>query len=100
MSKRLPGLSYGGRSLADRYCHGCGTDQVRWTNLDEIIPDAFKTFDYNNWWDGEDKILKPALAAIGYENIRFFKGETDSFGPLSRKCTATYNGHTFHFYYN
>lgn len=35
--------------------------------------------------EDEQNIIKPQLEALGYTGITFSMGESDSFGPLSRK---------------
>lgn len=44
-------------------------------------------FSYNprTYRDEEETIIKPQLEAKGYTGITFSMGESDSFGPLSRK---------------
>lgn len=56
-------------------------------DLHSILPAdniAWDNFDFNEYFSGERKYLKPALEALGYTNVRFLMGERDSFGPLSR----------------
>ncbi|MCP1852881.1 MULTISPECIES: hypothetical protein [unclassified Bradyrhizobium] len=45
-------------------------------------------FDFDDYYDGERKILTPALEKRGYTAIRFYMVEQDSFGPLIRGCAA------------
>lgn len=66
-------------------------------SLEDVID--FTDFNYANWWDGEDKILKPQLESLGYTNIRFSPGETDTYGPLTRMCYADLNGARLEFCY-
>lgn len=49
---------------------------------------SFEGFDYNQYRRHELEILEPRLRAIGYHDIQWGKGESDSFGPLTRTCTA------------
>jgi hypothetical protein len=59
-----------------------------------LIPDAMEKFSFGNYYNDEEKVIKPALEKLGYSNIRFSMGEYDSFGPLSRVITAIKNGQT------
>ena len=52
------------------------------TNVFETI--EYGNFSYANYWDGEQNIIKPALEAKGFTNVKFFSLEADSFGPLIR----------------
>lgn len=45
--------------------------------------------DYTRW---EEEIATPALIALGYSNISWSTGERDSWGPLTRICTAHLDG--------
>lgn len=36
------------------------------------------------YWDWEKDVATPALQALGFKVIRWYDGERDSFGPLSR----------------
>ena len=38
----------------------------------------------SSYWEWEANIAKPALSVLGYTDIKFYNGEVDSFGPLSR----------------
>lgn len=55
-------------------------------DLAEVI--SLDGIDYSatSYWVQETKILQPRLEALGYTEIRWLPGETDSFGPLSRVC--------------
>ncbi len=55
--------------------------------LDFLGADA-ATFVFEEWEEGEDQILRPALERRGFTDISFSMGEQDSFGPLSRWCVA------------
>jgi len=55
--------------------------------LDEVI--SFEGFVFSKWYEGEPQILQPRLEALGYTNVKWFMGERDSFGPLTRYCEAT-----------
>ncbi|MCC8949309.1 hypothetical protein H8A97_30460 [Bradyrhizobium sp. Arg62] len=47
-----------------------------------------ETFDFDDYYDGERKILRPALEKRGYTSVSFYVVEADSFGPLIRGCVA------------
>lgn len=55
-------------------------------DLMELID--FRDFEFRNWRTGEEYVLKPQLVELGYHNVEFLPGETDSFGPLTRVCRA------------
>ena len=56
-------------------------------SLSDVIPDeVWSKFDFGEYYDDEDKILKPYLESQGFTCVRFAMGERDSFGPLSRIC--------------
>lgn len=63
-----------------------------YTSLITIID--FSGFDFlshggtNGYIEQEKTILQPRLEALGYSNISWLEGETDSFGPLTRRCKA------------
>lgn len=57
--------------------------------LENVIPDAFHSFNFDNYKDGEIDILGPALEALGYTKTSFYMVEQDSFGPLIRGCVAS-----------
>lgn len=54
--------------------------------LSEVI--SLDGFDYQRWRESEEQIIRPQLAFLGYRDIRFGPGETDSFGPLTRMVFA------------
>ncbi|MET0785772.1 MAG: hypothetical protein ABWY25_03625 [Paenisporosarcina sp.] len=56
-------------------------------------------FDYDDYHDGELNILEPRLKEIGYTDIQWGPGETDSFGPLTRTCQAMKDGKLYFFVY-
>lgn len=58
----------------------------RFENLYDFV--AFDGFDFSLYRKGELELLQPQLEAIGYYDIEWLPGETDSFGPLSRVCKA------------
>lgn len=60
---------------------------IQYKELGDTI--SFEGFEFNNHIDGENNILKPRLEEAGFHNVRFYDGERDSFGPLSRVCYAT-----------
>jgi len=41
-----------------------------------------------NYLNEEKEILQPRLEELGYSEIEWARGETDSFGPLTRVCKA------------
>lgn len=45
---------------------------------------SFEGFDWKNYWESEKEILQPQLEALGLTVEKWFNGETDSWGPLSR----------------
>ena len=54
--------------------------------LEELI--SFQGFNYNLYRTSEQNILQPQLVYLGYTDIQWLPGETDSFGPLTRICKA------------
>jgi hypothetical protein len=58
-----------------------------YVDLTEVI--SFSEFSFERYREGERNILTPQLKALGYTEVEFLPGETDSFGPLSRTCRAT-----------
>lgn len=56
-------------------------------DLSDLI--HFDGFDVDNWRRSEMDLLEPRLRELGFSDIRWGPGETDSFGPLTRICTAT-----------
>jgi hypothetical protein len=59
---------------------------AKYENLDRII--SFQNFDHDQYRYGEEHILKPQLEELGYTDIQFKMGESDSWGPLTRLCSA------------
>jgi hypothetical protein len=55
-------------------------------DLSSII--SFDDFHFENYSEDEVSVLQPRLESLGYKNITWLKGETDSFGPLTRICHA------------
>lgn len=47
-----------------------------------------EAFAFEEYYDGERNLLRPALEKRGYTSIAFYMVEQDSFGPLIRGCTA------------
>ena len=70
---------------------------VDFRSLTEVI--GMEGFDYAHYFRDERELLTPRMEEAGYSNIRWGKGETDSFGPLTRTCSADKDGHTFLFMY-
>jgi len=58
------------------------------SNLFDLLGDDISHFSFEEYYRDEQHILKPALEARGYRDVRFFMGEHDSFGPLIREVTA------------
>lgn len=52
--------------------------------------------DYTYW---ELNVAYPAAVKAGYDLIRFYDGEKDSFGPLTRVMEAVKDGKKFYFVY-
>ncbi len=56
-------------------------------DLYEVI--SLEGVKYDSYYRMQElEILQPRLEAIGYTDIKWFPGETDSFGPLTRTCRA------------
>ena len=55
-------------------------------DLSSII--SFDKFRFDKYSEDEIDVLQPQLEALGYKDITWLKGETDSFGPLTRICHA------------
>lgn len=53
-----------------------------------FLGDDAAAFKFEEWDEGEDKILTPALERRGFKGIGFYMIEQDSFGPLIRGCVA------------
>ena len=53
--------------------------------LGEVSMDGYCDRLYTNW---EANVATPRLEELGYTNLTWRTGESDSFGPLSRVCTA------------
>ena len=70
--------------------------EVEWKDLHEII--SFEDFDFMFHLRDEKDILQPQLEKLGFINISWGSGETDSFGPLTRVCRVTDKFGNFHYY--
>lgn len=57
-------------------------------DLSDVIVLTGLTYD-ENYINQEKELLTPRLEAVGYTNIQWQDGERDSFGPLTRVCSAT-----------
>ena len=55
-------------------------------DLADTINFAGFGFDVKTYQREEVEVLQPQLEALGYTNIEWLPGETDSFGPLTRLC--------------
>jgi hypothetical protein len=67
------------------------TPSPHYTMLSTVI--SFAGFEFishgsHSFAEQEKTILQPRLEELGYTDIRWFEGETDSFGPLTRRCRA------------
>ncbi len=56
--------------------------------LSNVISIEGLSWEPNRYLDDELNILQPRLVAVGYTEIEWGPGEHDSFGPLTRTCTA------------
>lgn len=61
-------------------------NMIKESDLSDLI--SFDGFDYTHYRRDEVTVLQPRMQALGYHGITWGAGETDSFGPLSRTCTA------------
>jgi hypothetical protein len=61
--------------------------QIEYRPLWEVISLTGLLYDYTYRWQESD-LLEPQLLALGYTNIQWQDGERDSFGPLTRVCSA------------
>jgi hypothetical protein len=77
------GRKYCYRRLRSPYC---SQNYSFFIILEDLLD--FGRFDYDDWRKGEIQILQPQLESMGYSNIQWRPGETDSFGPLTRICRA------------
>jgi hypothetical protein len=69
-------------------------------DLLSFLGDDADDFDFDEYAEGEAKILRPALEKRGFKNVGFYMVEQDSFGPLIRGCRAIDpNGNTVRFFY-
>lgn len=73
-----------------------GASETR--DLGEILPaeafdhpDCFDSHEYASW---EREVAAPLLRAQGYEVVRWFSGDEDSFGPLVRCVELLRDGET------
>lgn len=55
--------------------------------------------DVREYWKYEQEKLTPWLQSMGFEDVRWGMGESDSFGPLSRVARMRLKGHIFEFIY-
>ncbi len=63
-------------------------EEAKAPDLLAFLGDAAATFDFGDYYNGERRILRPALEARGFKNISFYMVEQDSFGPLIRGVVA------------
>ena len=61
-------------------------EPIDYIDLTTVI--SFEGFNYADWFDGERRWLQPRLEELGYTDVKWERGETDSFGPLTRVCVA------------
>lgn len=59
---------------------------IEYKNLMDLI--EFRDFEFGQYRTHEEIILQPQLKNLGYTDILWLPGETDSFGPLTRVCKA------------
>lgn len=59
-------------------------DTLEYEELSNVI--SMEDFDYADYRNGELEILQPRLVALGFSEIRWYMGDHDSFGPLTRVC--------------
>jgi hypothetical protein len=57
--------------------------------LEEVIVLTGLHYTPETYREQEINLLEPRLRAVGYVNIHWSDGERDSFGPLTRVCSAT-----------
>ena len=72
------------------------------TNLLSVIgDDAANKDEYcgRYYWRWENHTAQPMLEQLGYEIHRWFDGERDGFGPLTRYCLAEKDGEIYRFIY-
>lgn len=62
--------------------------EIIFEDLYKIISFEGFTFSRYNYIKEEQELLKPRLEELGFSEIEFEMGESDSFGPLSRFCTC------------
>jgi len=60
----------------------------------------FSGFDWKNFRQSEREVLQPQLSKLGFTDIKWMSGESDSFGPLTRSAGMTdTNGERITFVY-
>lgn len=64
------------------HVHNPPPADLKSTYIDDVAPGL--EIDFQNYWDSEEKVIKPALEAKGYKVLSFYSIEYDSFGPLIR----------------
>lgn len=75
-------------------------DRRTYGDLSKLISFEGFSFARERYRRDELNILQPRLEDLGYHDIEWGPGETDSFGPLTRVCSAkTSTGHTVWFCY-
>jgi hypothetical protein len=57
--------------------------------LSDVIVLTGLHYSRETYREQERELLQPRLEAVGYVNIQWQDGERDSFGPLTRVCSAT-----------
>ena len=75
--------------LPTRNTGNCDWCSIEYFDLYQTFPGILEGFSYEDYYKGEQIIIKPALEKLGYTNVRFGDGERDSFGPLSRVVIVT-----------
>jgi hypothetical protein len=62
--------------------------KVIYRPLADVIPTHGLTFNQQTYRQEEREILQPRLEHIGYTQVYWQDGDRDSFGPLTRVCSA------------
>jgi hypothetical protein len=72
-------------------------------NLGDLLPDALfnhpDCFSSCGYWRWEKEVAQPAIEAQGFEVIRWYSTDEDSFGPLVRAVDVRKDGVKQTFYY-
>lgn len=60
-----------------------------WYLYEEDFNLDFSGFDWKNFRQSEREVLQPQLSKLGFTDIKWMSGESDSFGPLTRSAGMT-----------